>query len=172
MSEVTHTERRVRRSVVVSYGVLAVIGALFFTLSFQYDFFRYEDQVGPGFLPRVAGAIVLLLGIALIVQEIRTGSALLGDSGAEEQGERMSRSSIVKLLTVFGLIIAAVLLVPLLGLIPPLVLLVVALTVFIERMPVLPSLAVAAAAAIVAYVLFVLVLRVPVPLGIFEGLIS
>jgi hypothetical protein len=62
--------------------------------------------------------------------------------------------------------------VPVLGLIPPLVLLVAALTIFVERMPVLPSLAVTAGAAVVAYALFVMVLRVPIPMGVFEGVLS
>lgn len=172
MSETTHAPRRVRRGVVAAYGVIALIGAAFFALSFEYDFFRYGDQVGPGFLPRVAGMLALLLGIALIVQEIRTGSVLLGDSGVEEDGDTgMSRASMIKLLTVFGLIILAVLLVPVLGLIPPLVLLVGTLTIAIERMPILPSILVAALAAAIAYALFVLVLRVPIPMGVFEGIL-
>ncbi|MGI6878537.1 tripartite tricarboxylate transporter TctB family protein [Microbacterium sp. gxy059] len=172
MSETTHAPRRVRRGVVAAYGVIALIGAAFFALSFEYDFFRYGDQVGPGFLPRVAGMLALLLGIALIVQEIRTGSVLLGDSGVEEDGDTgMSRASMIKLLTVFGLIILAVLLVPVLGLIPPLVLLVGTLTIVIERMPILPSILVAALAAAIAYALFVLVLRVPIPMGVFEGIL-
>ena len=172
MSEAIQTHRHsARRAVIIAYGVIALIGALFFALSFQYDFHRYEDQVGPGSLPRIAGAVVLVLGIALMIQEARTGSVLLGDSGVEEeQSEGMSRKTVIKLLTVFGIIILAVLLVPVLGLIPPLVLLVAALTIFVERMPVLPSLAVTDGAAVVAYALFVMVLRVPIPMGVFEEL--
>lgn len=170
MSEAIQTPRRTaRRAILIAYGVIALTGALFFALSFQYDFHRYEDQVGPGFLPRIAGGIVLLLGTALMVQEARVGSVLLGDSGVdEEQSGGMSRTTVIKLLTVFGIIILAVLLVPVLGLIPPLVLLVAALTIFVERMPVLPSVAVTVGAAVVAYALFVLVLRVPIPMGVFE----
>lgn len=181
MSEVIEIprQRRARRAVMISYGVIVVVGAVFFALSFQYDFYRYEDQVGPGFLPRVVGAIVLLLGVALIVQEVRVGSVLEGDSGSDEhaggeEGEQtsaMSVKSLVKLLTVFGLIIVAALLVPVLGLVPPLVLLVVALTIFVERMPIVPSLCISVGAAVIAYVLFVLVLQVPVPMGVFEGVI-
>lgn len=173
MSTPTQTPRRVRRGVLIAYGVIALIGAFFFAFSLQYDFYRYEDQVGPGFMPRVVGMIVLLLGVALIMQEIRTGSVLKGDSGVDdEQGEDgLSRKTVIKLLSVFGLIILTVILVPVLGLIPPLVLLVAALTIAIERMPIIPSIIVSAGAAALAYVLFVMVLRVPVPMGVFEGIL-
>ena len=72
----------------------------------------------------------------------------------------------------FGLIILAVLLVPVVGLIPPLVALVAALTIGVERKPLVPSLILTVGAALVAWGLFVAVLRVPVPMGVFEGGLS
>lgn len=164
--------RRIRRGVLISYGVIALIGVLAFALSFEYEFFRYGDQVGPGYLPRIVGVIVAVLGIALMIQEVRVGSVLLGDSGvADGNGAAVSRATAVRLVTVFGLIILAVASVPLLGLIPPLVLLVFALAVLIERKPLIPSLVVTALAAGIAWGLFIQVLRIPIPLGIFEGVL-
>jgi len=163
--------RQARRSVLVSYGVITVLGAAGFALSFQYDFFRYGDQVGPGFLPRIVAAIIVLLGLALMVQEVRVGSILRGDSGVDDESAEQ-RTSPRKLVVVFGLIILAVLVTPVLGLIPPLVALVAALTLGVERKPLVPSLMLTAGAALVAWGLFVAVLRVPVPMGLFEGVLS
>lgn len=161
--------RRARRSVLASYAVVAVVGLAFFLGSFQYDFYRNVDQVGPGFLPRITGALVTVLGLALMAQELRVGSHLAGDSGVLEDSKKMSRATVVKLLTVFGLITLALLLVPVLGLIVSLVLLVPALTIWVERMPVKQSLILTVAAGVVAYLLFVVALRIPVPMGVFEG---
>jgi len=163
--------RQARPSVLMSYGVIAFFGAVGFALSFQYEFFRYGNQVGPGFLPRVGAAIVVILGLALMLQEIRVGSVLRGDSGVDdESGERPTSAR--KLVVVFGLIILAVLLVPVLGLVPPLVALVASLTIGVERKPLVTSLILTAGAALLAWGLFVAVLRVPVPMGLFEGVLS
>ena len=121
--------RQARRIVLVSYGVISVFGAVGFALSFQYEFFRYGNQVGPGFLPRAVAAIIVVLGLALMLQEIRVGSVLRGDSGVNDEAGEQSTST-RKLVVVFGLIILAVLLVPVVGLIPPLVALVAALLVY------------------------------------------
>lgn len=164
-------QRRIRRGVLIAYGVVAVIGALFFALSFSYDFLKQGDLVGPGFLPRVAGAILAVLGILLVIQEVRVGSTLAGDSGVAEDHQPMNRKTAMKIVLVFGLITAALLLAPLLGLIPALYLLLLALTLGVERMPVVPSLIVCTVAAVVGYALFVLLLRVPIPMGIFEGIL-
>lgn len=163
--------RQARRSVLLSYGVITLVGAVGFALSFQYEFFRYGDQVGPGFLPRIVAAIIVLLGISLMLQEVRVGSILRGDSGVDDEGDGQQTST-RKLVVVFGLIILAVLMTPVLGLIPPLVALVAALTMAVERKPLVPSLLLTAGAALVAWGLFVAVLRVPVPMGLFEGVLS
>ena len=163
--------RQARRSILVSYGVISVFGAVGFALSFQYEFFRYGNPVGPGFLPRAVAAIIVVLGLALMLQEIRVGSVLRGDSGVDDEAGEQSTST-RKLVVVFGLIILAVLLVPVVGLIPPLVALVAALTIGVERKPLVPSLILTVGAALVAWGLFVAVLRVPVPMGVFEGGLS
>lgn len=168
---VTEEKRRTRVSVMIAYGILALIGAGFFALSFQYAFTTAAGTVGPAFLPRIVGALTAVLGIALAVQEVRVGSVLLGDSGSAEDGSRLSRGTLVKLVSVFGLMTLALLLVPVLGLILPLTLLVLVVTVFLERMPVLPSIIVTISAAVVAYVLFVVILQFPIPMGILEGIL-
>lgn len=167
----TEEKRRTRVGVLISYGILAVIGAAFFALSFQYDFSTARGTVGPAFLPRIVGGLTAVLGLGLVVQELRTGSVLLGDSGAAEAESKLSRPTLIKLVSVFGLMTVALLSVPLLGLILPLTLLVFVVTVFVERMPLITSIIVTISAAVVAYVLFVVILRFPIPMGILEGIL-
>lgn len=168
----SETPSRVRPGVITAYSVITVLGAGFFFGSLNLNMYRGEDQVGPAYLPRYAAILLIILGVLLLVQELRGRSVMAGDSGIEEDAAPLTRKTVLKLLTVFGLIIAALLLVPIIGLIGSLVLLIPALTMGVERMPVIPSLVVTAAAAVVAYVIFIVVLRVPLPLGIFEGVLG
>lgn len=69
------------------------------------------------------------------------------------------------------LVVLGLLLVPLLGLILSLMLLVSVLTIGVERMPAVPSLLITAAAGAVAYLVFIVTLRVPLPMGVLEGIL-
>ncbi|TDC63251.1 tripartite tricarboxylate transporter TctB family protein [Streptomyces hainanensis] len=162
----------VRTPVVVAYGVLAAVGALFLALSFEYHWTNPEDgAVGPGALPRVAGLALLLLGLVLVRQEIRVGSALEGDglvvedaAHTPEERRRVRR----KLLAVVATMVVTALAIPLLGLLPALTLMTLFLAAVVERQPPLRSLLVAGATYAVAHLIFVVVLRVPLPLGVFD----
>lgn len=162
--------RRARPGALIAHAVTTLIGAGFFIGSFQYDLYRAEDQIGPAFLPRFASVLLLILGLLLVIQEIRGRSDLSGDSGVDE-ARAITRPMVIKLLTVFGLITVALLLVPLLGLILSLMVLIPALAIGVEKMPVMPSLLLAAGAGLTAYLVFVVSLQVPVPMGIFEGIL-
>lgn len=162
--------RRARPGPLIAHVVTTFIGAGFFLGSFRYDLYRAEEQIGPAFLPRYASVLLVVLGLLLVVQEIRGRSELSGDSGVEE-ARSITRPMIIKLLTVFGLITGALLLVPLLGLILSLMLLVSVLTIGVERMPAVPSLLITAAAGAVAYLVFIVTLRVPLPMGVLEGIL-
>lgn len=172
MTATTDGARQVRRSVLIAYGALGVIGAGFFALSFQYDFTVRDGLVGPALLPRVAGAILAVIGLLLALQEWRSGSVLAGDSGSDEQAEKLDRRTVVKLLSVFGGITAALLITPVIGLLPALTLLALALMIVVERMPVVTSLIIGVAAGVVGHLLFGVVLQVPLPLGVFEGVLG
>lgn len=171
-TQATEARASARRSVLIAYGVITLVGAFFFSFSFQYDFFRGDSgQVGAGFLPRVVSVLVMVLGLALMRQELRGGSRLTGDSGVAEEEQALDSRTARKLAVVFGLMTLALLLVPVLGLVLPLVALVLALTVGVERAPLLPSLAVTVGAAVIGYVLFVTVLNIPLPMGVLEGVL-
>ncbi len=166
------TTQRARRSVLVAYAILSAVGAGFFLLSFQYDFSVRGGLVGPGFLPRIAGGALAVIGLLLVAQELRGGSVLKGDSGSDEAAERISRSTAIKLVAVFAGITIALLVTPVIGLLPAFTLLVLALMLFVERMPVLPSILIAVTAGVVAHLLFGVALQVPLPLGVFEGVLA
>lgn len=158
-----------RRGVLISYAVLTLLGFGFFVGSLQYEMATAGGQVGPAYLPRYASILLVILGLLLVMQELRGRSRLAGDSGIEDDAPPLGRRTVFKLLGVFGLITVALLLVPVLGLILSLVLLIPALSIGVERMPVVTSLIVTVCAAVLAYVLFVVVLQVPLPMGVFEG---
>lgn len=162
---------RARIDVLVAYSVLALVGAAFFVLSFQYDFTNSRGLVGPGLLPRVSGLILLILAVLLILQEYVRGSHLAGDSGIAAESSKPSRETALKLATVFGLITVTLLVVPFLGLIVSLTILVFVLTMFVERMPRIPSIIITVAAGVVSYFLFVVILQFRLPMGILEGIL-
>ncbi|TDC27968.1 hypothetical protein E1265_00010 [Streptomyces sp. 8K308] len=169
----TTTEpREVRAPVVVAYSVLAAVGAAFFALSFEYHWSNPEDgAVGPGALPRVAGLALLVLGLVLVGQELRTGTALEGDGLVIDDGDHTPeerRRIRRKLLAVVATMVVTAFAIPLLGLLPALTLMTLFLAVVVERQPLPRSLLVAGATYAMAHLIFVVVLRVPLPLGVFD----
>ncbi len=163
------SQSRRRPGVLISYAVLTLLGFGFFVGSLQYEMATAGAQVGPAYLPRYASILLVILGLLLVMQELRGRSRLAGDSGIEDDAPPLGRRTVIKLLGVFGMITVALLLVPVLGLILSLVLLIPALSIGVERMPVVTSLIVTVCAAVLAYVLFIVVLQVPLPMGVFEG---
>lgn len=159
-----------RWGILVAYIVIAAVGAAFFIGSFQYSYYRTDIQVGPGYLPRYAGALLMVLGLLLVIQAVQArkdSAPTLSSKGLQA----FNTSEMRKLALVFTCIVISLLLVPVLGLIVALGLLVATLTIVVERMPAIPSALFSAGAAVVAYVVFIVVLRVPLPMGIFEGII-
>lgn len=165
-------KRLVRKDVLATYVILLVIGLLFFLVSFSYEFYRggQMGRVGPGYLPRFSGALLALLSIGLLLQEVRKGSNLAGDSGVDEKSD-LTGETTRKIIYILVVITAALLLTPYLGLIVSMVLTVPVLTIFVEKMKLLPSLLLSLGVAVVGYTLFVYLLNIPMPMGIFEGIL-
>lgn len=173
MSDTGQEQRdsKTRRGILIAYAVITLIGAAFFVGSFEYSLYRGENQVGPAVLPRYVSGLLVFLGVLLVIQEVRVGSRLAGDSGIETETSSLTPKTIRKLLIVFGVMILTLILVPLLGLLPSLVLLIPLLTIWVERMPVMTSLIVTLVAAMAAYLIFIVFLRVPMPWGALEGVL-
>lgn len=169
-AEPKQVRRTPRKPVLYMFGGIIVVGLAFFTLSFQYEFFLGK-QIGPGFLPAIASAGMILMGVLLLKDELRSGSILEGDGAiavVQEQTAAELKATHVKLVFVGILTPIACLLFPLLGLLPSLTILAFVLSAFVEKMPKVTSAIVAAATFGIFYLIFVTVLNVPLPFGIFD----
>ncbi|WP_309080677.1 tripartite tricarboxylate transporter TctB family protein [Zhihengliuella sp.] len=183
------TQTRASVSGIVGNAVLAAVGGAALAGGLGFGVTTEAGLIGPGFLPSVAGALVLVFSLVEIVRlyAARPAAAAPSPSEAssavaeEAQGTvgdppadgskaldtfgRTARQQTTAVWKVFGTIGAAVLLVPLLGMIPALGLLVLALGLWVERRPVVPVVLTSVGAMVFAYIVFVRVLHVPVPTG-------
>ncbi|WP_306321619.1 MULTISPECIES: tripartite tricarboxylate transporter TctB family protein [unclassified Streptomyces] len=169
----TNAPSRARRPVLVAYGALTALGALFFAGSFAYPWTQPEDgTIGAGVMPRTAGLLLTVLGLLLVRQELRTGSVLEGDGHVEEAaadgGAEEARRVRTKLIVVVVTMVVTALLVPFLGLLPALTLMTLFLTAVVERQPLARSVLVAALVFALSYLLFITVLSIPLPFGLFD----
>lgn len=153
----------------VVYAVLTVVGVAVAVMAVGYGVLVQGNRIGPGFLPLVAGALLAVLGATLTVRTVRQP----GDAAAKADGEdtdvlgRTRRQRTRILWTVFALLTATVLLVLLLGFIVSFGLLVLTVSLWVERRRLLPSLAVSAGACTFVYVVFVWFMQIPLPTGVF-----
>lgn len=167
---------RARWPMRAAHTVLAAVGTLFFLGSFAYPWTTEEDgTIGPAVLPRVAGLLLLLVALALLRREERSGTALEGDGGDQEPDSRAGGEkspggpgSGRRLLVVAASLPCTGLLIPVLGMLPALALLTLFLTLAVERLRPWVALTASAGVLIVCYLLFVVLLRVPLPLGLFD----
>jgi putative tricarboxylic transport membrane protein len=126
-------------------------------VSFGYGITKEGGEVGPGFLPLVAGVALALLSAACLLQSVRSPQA-----GEEDVDPRRIRT----LWTVFGLLLIALLLVPVTGFLVAFGLLVFTVSAFVEKQRVVSAAVIALVATLVIYAVFVLFLAVPLPGGL------
>jgi hypothetical protein len=161
---------RARREVLAGRVVLIAVGAAFFLGSFAYDWSGDDGTIGSAVLPRTAGLLLALVGAALVVQEMRSGAERDDEvvgvvEGAEQPDPARTRR---KLVVVLAAMLASALLIPITGLLPTLALLTLFLCAVVERQPLVRSIGVAAGVGVVGHLLFVVLLRVPLPYGVFD----
>lgn len=180
---------------VVGTAILAAIGAFALVMGFGYGFLEEGGQVGPGFLPVVTGGFILVASLAEIARMYlshgRSGGSLMDfteaieeeakaaigqSAGSEaattdesaEQRDTFGRTSSERnwaIVKVFGILLVALLLMPWIGLLLSLTAMVLAIVLWVERKPLLPSVLTAAGAFGGAYIVFVQALGVPLPQG-------
>lgn len=140
------------------WALLVCLSVAMAAVSFGYGITKEGGQVGPGFLPLVSGVALAVLSAALLTRSVRRPP--------EASEEEVDPARIRTLWTVFGLLLVALLLVPLIGFLVAFGLLVFAVSAFVEKQRVLPAAGVAVAATLVIYAVFVLFLAVPLPGGL------
>ncbi|GAA2204231.1 hypothetical protein GCM10009850_002480 [Nonomuraea monospora] len=152
----------------VVWALLVCLSAAMAGASFGYGVTKDGGEVGPGFLPLVAGVALALLSAACLLRSARRAAEADGADGADEPDEpdEVDPARIRTLWTVFGLLLVALLLVPLTGFLVAFGLLVFAVSAFVEKQPIVPAAAIAVAATLVIYAVFVLFLAVPLPGGL------
>ncbi|HEY5848891.1 MAG TPA: tripartite tricarboxylate transporter TctB family protein [Microlunatus sp.] len=157
-------------------AVGAVVGGL------GYGFTVEEGRIGPGFLPAVCGAVLLLCAVVdgtRQLRERRRPDPALAPDHVAEQGEADSDIDILGrtqkqrnkvLAAVLGLIFAATLLVYVVGFIIAFGLLLFAVAVLVERRKLVPALVISVVVLAAIYAVFAILLQVPFPTGLL-GLI-
>lgn len=162
----------------IGAGLLAALGVALALGSVQYGIFNEEGRIGPGFMPFGAGVLLALFAVMIGVEAWRRRARASrateepGEDGAREQavepedGEAQNRTVAL----VFGLTLAAILLVPVLGFLLSFGLLVFVLVTFVERGGLLLGVALGVCAVAFAWLVFVWFLQIPLPQGIFTFL--
>lgn len=158
---------------VVVVGALAVLGAAAAAAAPGYGILVEGNRVGPGLVPLVAGILVAMLFGAVFARALRRartpqGAGSHGPAASDgldifgrtrEQRER-------QLWTVMGLLLVALLLVPVVGFLPGFGLFTFVVSTAVEGRPLLQSILISLIAAAAVYAMFVEFLAVPLPGGL------
>ncbi|MEU6262550.1 tripartite tricarboxylate transporter TctB family protein [Saccharopolyspora shandongensis] len=151
---------------VALFGGLALVGAVFAVSAVGYGVMLPESRIGPGFLPLVAGGLLAVFSVLLLVEQLRRPAPAAPEGGTDDFGRTPAQRMWI-LRRVFALLPATLLVVPLLGMVTAFGLLVLVISTWLERRRVLPALALSAVSAAAMHVIFAVVLRVPLPAGVF-----
>jgi putative tricarboxylic transport membrane protein len=154
-------------TLLVTLGVAFAIGGI------GYGVFGEGSRIGPGFMPFVAGVLLVVFGVIIGVEAVlhrgRVPSRTLQNiqGGSAEGGEEESGRTVA---VAFGLMFVTVLLVPVLGFLLSFGLLILALVTFVEREGWLRGILLSVSAIAVTWLTFVVLLEIPLPTGILGAL--
>lgn len=185
---------RPKTSDVIGTVILGVVGAVAVVMGLGYGFTVENGQVGPGFLPVLTGGFIVVATVLELIRmffassspiegsfmetvehvedearaaiaEVHGGSADSAEAELDTFGRsgKQQRSAIVK---IFLVMLAALLLMPVLGLLISLAAMTLTLLVYVERKPWITSLLATAGALAFFYLIFVQGLHVPLPTGL------
>jgi hypothetical protein len=151
----------------IGAGLLMALGAAFAVgAASNFQLFGEGGRIGSGFMPFAAGVSLVVFGAMV------GGEALLGrrPEGAgqleDEAGGGSEEGSRYTVAVVFGLTLAAVLLIPVLGFLVSFGLLVFALVAFVEEGRLLLGAGMGIVAVFLTWLVFVFFLRIPLPGGL------
>lgn len=170
----------IRNARIAASAVLAAIGAAACVAGYGYGLETEDGAVGTGLLPAATGAVIAVLALVDLAQQLiaarrataasSTVEASTVEADTEDDGidvlGRSPRQRNRNLAVVVALVFAAAMLVPLIGLLLSMGLLILAITIGVERMKPLSAIAVTAIALACVWLVFALGLRVPFPTGL------
>lgn len=182
-----------RTEELIGAGLIVLFGVGVAVLSLDFQLLLENGQIGPGFMPFLAGSCMVIFGIAVAVEmakrvppggEPGSGRAVPGREDPEsadtaptetaaaqtvdvEAGEPEPTSDDTRPVTliVFALTLAAVVLAPAIGFLVAFGILIFVLIAVIEREGVVAGLVLSAASVLVVWLVFAQFLRIPLPEG-------
>ena len=157
----------------IGSALLVALGVAFAIGGTGYGVFGEGSRIGPGFMPLVAGVLLVVFGVMIGVEAaLRRGRVPsqrvqnMEQGGVEGEEEEGGRTVVVA----FGLMLVTVLLIPVLGFLLSFGLLILALVTFVEREGWLRGILLSVSAIAVTWLTFVVLLEIPLPLGILGEL--
>lgn len=157
----------------IGSALLVALGVAFAIGGIGYGVFGEGSRIGPGFMPFVAGVLLVVFGVMIGVEAVlhrgRVPSRTLQymqEGSAEGDEEESGRTVAVA----FGLMLVTVLLIPVLGFLLSFGLLILALVAFVEREGWLRGILLSVSAIAVTWLTFVVLLEIPLPPGILGEL--
>lgn len=151
----------------IGAGLLMALGVAFAVgAASNFQLFGEGGRIGSGFMPFAAGVLLVVFG-AMIGGEALLGRRPEGTGQPEDEsgGGTVEVGSRYTVAVVFGLTLAAVLLIPVLGFLVSFGLLVFALVAFVEEGGLLLGAGMGIGAAFLTWLVFVLFLGIPLPSG-------
>ncbi|MFA4841077.1 MAG: tripartite tricarboxylate transporter TctB family protein [Agrococcus sp.] len=166
-------------------AALALLGLAAAIGGWGYGVAQDNGQIGPGFLPVTLGILMAVLGgidvvltllrrepmnvideLDVLGTEVDAAIDTVEESPDIDALGRTQRQRNRMLATVAGMLLVAVLLVPVTGLLLALGLLMLAVAIFVERRSIIASVLVTAVTVGVFHLVFGVLLRVPLPTGL------
>lgn len=136
------------------------------------------QRIGPGFLPLMAGTGLAILSLVQLASHLRSTAAARRARGGKdapvvdphgaESADVLGRTAArrkrnMRLVTVA--VVLTVLLIPVIGFLESFALMLLFVSIFVERRPVVPAIVITLVAVAVVYLIFVVALNVRLPMG-------
>lgn len=163
---------------VVALVVVAAIGVGVAVVAPGYGLDVDGQRIGPGFLPLTAGIGLAILSLVQLASQLRATAAArrarggrdapVLDPHGEESTDVLGRTGARRkrnMRLVTAAVILTVLLVPVIGFLESFGLMLLFVSIFVERRPVVPAIAISLVAVAVVYLIFVVGLNVRLPMG-------
>lgn len=171
-------ERASSAGTVVALLVVTAIGISVAVVAPGYGMDVDGQRIGPGFLPLTAGIGLAVLSLVQLASELRASAAArrargghdapVVDPHGEESTDVLGRTAARRkrnMRFVTAAVVLTVVLIPVIGFLESFGLLLLFVSIYVERRPVLPAVVISVVAVAVVYTIFVIGLNVRLPMG-------